>query len=82
MIDSYSLEMFGRDVADAYMFGFFGAFEQLTDFPESGARYDRVDASLRCLPYRSHRIFYDYDGTTVTIVRILHQAMDGAGNLN
>jgi plasmid stabilization system protein ParE len=53
---------------------------RLATFPESGAIYPGIRPQIRYLAYRRHHIFYDYDGETVWVVRILHHALD-AGRL-
>lgn len=67
---------FGLPVADQYHDGLEAAIMRLADFPESGPVYPGLRPPIRFLTFRSHHIFYDYDGQTVWIVRILHHAQD------
>jgi toxin ParE1/3/4 len=72
----FSIAQFGRETAQAYLRGINKAFDMLSRHPEAGELRPEIDPPIRCLPYRSHRIFYDLDGDTVWIVRVLHHAMD------
>jgi len=73
-IDRYSFENFGAEVAEAYMDGLESAFDRLLAYPESGPVFPGIRPQIRYLSSGKHRIFYDYDGQTISVVRILHQA--------
>jgi toxin ParE1/3/4 len=75
-ITAFSVERFGKPVADAYLTGLEAACDQLRLYPEMAATYPRIRPAMRCLIYRRHRIFYRIAGGTVLIVRILHHAQD------
>jgi toxin ParE1/3/4 len=75
-ITVFSVERFGKAVADAYLTGLEAACDQLRLYPEMAAIYPRLRPAMRCLIYRRHRIFYRVAGETVSIVRILHHAQD------
>lgn len=75
-IAAFSVERFGVEVADTYLAGLELACERLQDFPEMAAVYPRIRPKIRCLIYRSHRIFYRFEDGVVLIVRILHHARD------
>jgi toxin ParE1/3/4 len=77
---AHSIEQFGLPIADRYHDGLQEAVERLARFPQSGPVYPGIRPAIRYLAYRSHYIFYDFDGTTVWVVRILHHAQD-AGRL-
>jgi toxin ParE1/3/4 len=72
----YSIERWGEAVGEAYLAGFGEAFELLARHPLAGTLRADIHPPIRCLPHRSHRIFYDLDGETVWIVRVLHHALD------
>ena len=72
----YSVEQWGEEVGEAYLASFGEAFNLLARHPLAGALRAEIIPPIRCLPHRSHRIFYDVDGETVWIVRVLHHAMD------
>ena len=67
---------FGSDVADQYIDGIDAALAQIAEFPESGPVYHGLRPPIRFLTYRRHHILYDYDGETVSIIRIIHHARD------
>ncbi|MEO6717178.1 MAG: type II toxin-antitoxin system RelE/ParE family toxin [Novosphingobium sp.] len=73
-IDLYGIVKFGNVAAEHYMVGFFDAFDRLARFPEIGPIYPGIRPVIRFLTYREHHIFYDFDGETVVVVRILHHA--------
>lgn len=72
----YSAPRFGDAVAEAYLRSFDEAFTLLERHPHAGSVRTDVNPAIRCLPHRSHRIFYDIEGDTIWIVRVLHHAMD------
>ena len=74
----FSVESFGAQIAEAYLKSFEDAFDLLRRHPHAGALRVDLDIAppLRCLPHRRHRIFYDTDGRSVVVVRILHYARD------
>ena len=73
---AFSAEQFGLDVARDYQSGLLAAIIRLADFPELGSAYPGLRPPVRYLTYRRHHVFYDFDGTTVWIVRVLHHARD------
>jgi toxin ParE1/3/4 len=77
----YSIDEFGRGVADAYFSGFEEAFAGLKVHPRKAPFFGRISPPIRCLIYRSHRIFYDIEGDKVWIRRILHKSMDARSHL-
>ena len=73
-IDLFGIVEFGAAAAERYMSGFFDAFDRLARYPEIGPIYPGIRPAIRFLTYREHHLFYDYDGKTVTIARILHHS--------
>ncbi|MEO7247492.1 MAG: type II toxin-antitoxin system RelE/ParE family toxin [Novosphingobium sp.] len=78
----FSVERFGHAVAEEYLVGLDAAIAGLADFPELGPLQPGLTPPIRALPYRSHRIYYNFDGSVVTIVRIFHHAMDAAKRMS
>ncbi len=75
-ITAFSVAQFGVEVAGDYLTGLELACELLREFPEMAAIYPRIRPEMRCLIYRSHRIFYRVDEEQVLVVRVLHHARD------
>ena len=75
-IYAYGMTQFGAETASHYHAGLQATVERLASFPQSGPIYPGLRPPVRYLAYRRHYIFYDYDGSTVWIVRVLHHAMD------
>lgn len=80
-IESFSIGEFGAQAAGAYMDRFEQAFDRLIEFPESAPIYPGLQPPVRCLSVGRHRVFYDYDGQHIVVVRVLHQAMTLEGRL-
>lgn len=77
----FSLEHFGESIAAEYMTGLDEALTRLGAFPELG-RLDRgIEPPIHVFSYRSHRVYYDFDGAAVSVVRVLHHAMNAATHL-
>jgi toxin ParE1/3/4 len=77
----YSIDAHGEAVGEAYLTDLDGALDRLREFPELGAVRPELKPPMRCLPCREHRIFYRYDGQSVSVVRVLHKAMDAERRL-
>ena len=77
----FSIAQFGRETAEAYLRGIDKALDLLRRHPGVGALRAEITPPVRCLPHRSHRIFYDIEGDTVWIVRVIHASMDVEGRL-
>ena len=54
------------------------AMRELTRFPYRGEAHDDVSAGLRGLLVEAHIIYYRLSDQTVSVVRMLHQAMDAS----
>jgi toxin ParE1/3/4 len=75
-IAEFSVAQFGDAVTADYLAGLALACKLLTEFPEMAAIYPRLKPEIRCLIYRSHRIFYRVIADEVLIVRVLHHSRD------
>lgn len=75
-IADYSLNTYGKKAKDAYLGDLRRAFDRLIDFPEIGAVRDDLHGAPRCLSCREHLIFYCYAEGHISVLRILHKAMD------
>lgn len=75
-IADYSLATHGKRAKDAYLGDLRRALDRLMDFPEIGAIRDDLNGTPRCLPCREHHIFYSFADGHVSVLRILHKAMD------
>ena len=74
----YGAARHGEAAAAEYLRSFERTFDLLRDHPHAGAAHPDIEPPVRCISHRSHRIFYDVDGATVWILRVLHHAMDVA----
>jgi toxin ParE1/3/4 len=80
-IRDYSLAEFGVARAIAYLDAMEGAFRRTLDYPDIGALHPTVHPPIRSLGCQQHRIFYQVEGDTILVVRILHKAMDAKRHL-
>lgn len=72
----FSEGRFGAAVADDYHDELLDAVLKLGSFPELGREIAGIAPPVRALSFRSHAIYYRFDGMTVTVVRVLHHAMN------
>ena len=72
---------FGFDTADEYFTALQVNCQRLADSPELGSVLDGIRPPMRIFSYRSHNIYYRFDGQAVLVVRILHHAMNAAAHL-
>ena len=75
-IMAYSRAVYGQVAADEYLGLFHACLQRLRDYPESARRLRSLGRKMRQLPFGRHSIYYEFDGKVVTILRVLHQAMD------
>lgn len=73
---AFGVETFGSESALDYHRGLQAAIDRLSTFPQIGPVYHGLRPPIRFLTYRRHHILYDFDGTRVWIIRILHHAQD------
>jgi toxin ParE1/3/4 len=74
-IEHYSIQEFGASVADYYMNRIERALDRLLNYPESGPLYPGIRPPVRYVSVGSHHLFYDFDGKSIAVLRVLHQAM-------
>lgn len=67
----FGLLNFGLLQADAYADGLEARFEQIALQPQLYPAIDHVKTGYRLCVYKSHAIYYRFDGNRATIVRIL-----------
>ncbi|MDQ2892144.1 MAG: type II toxin-antitoxin system RelE/ParE family toxin [Pseudomonadota bacterium] len=74
----YSIVEHGEAAAEAYLRAIGAAFDRLADYPGIGAARRDLSPDVRSFPVGEHRIYYVMTTTHVSIVRVLHKAMDPA----
>jgi toxin ParE1/3/4 len=75
-IMAYSEARHGPELADSYLRAIDRSFDRLRDFPEIGIARDDLIPGIRSLPCGEHLIFYRYADGHISIIRVLHKAMD------
>ena len=78
---AFSVERFGFDIADEYFAGLQASCNRLAELPELGPVLEGIGPPMRIVSYRSHTIYYRFDGRAVLVVRIPHHAMNAAAHL-
>ncbi|PHY18370.1 type II toxin-antitoxin system RelE/ParE family toxin [Caulobacter sp. BP25] len=76
---TYTVQQWGRRIADGYIRELTAAIEGVAADPYLGVAMD--DGTHRKLIFRSHIIFYATSGNGVVVVRVLHQQMDVTNRL-
>jgi toxin ParE1/3/4 len=71
---AYGLKYHHETTAKAYLLSFNKVFALLEDYPFSGQIDEEI--GLRRWHHGSHRVFYQIEGDTVLIVRIIHHSRD------
>jgi toxin ParE1/3/4 len=74
----YGAVHYGWDRAEAYAASFDESFAVLLEHPRIGALYPDVRPPIHSWPHGSHRIYYDIEGDTIVVRRILHKSVDVA----
>lgn len=72
----YGRREWGEDRANDYAATIYSAIQDLARFPYIGPARPHLFPGARCRVVEQHLVFYRVDGTTVTVVRILHGRMD------
>lgn len=75
-IFDYSIREYGEATATAYPRAIGITLDRLAEHPELGTTRGSLAVSLRSVPVREHRVFYLILKDRVSIVRVLHKAMD------
>lgn len=72
----YSVTEHGDLVAEDYLRGFGAAFDRLLDHPAIGAARPDLHPAMRSYSVGEHRVYYLLLSDRISIVRVLHKAMD------
>ena len=80
-IYTYGLSEHGIDRAEDYLTRLRTQFDKLIEYPRLGPRASGLRQNLLIWKFEQHYIFYRATATSVTIVRILHHAMNAAARL-
>lgn len=75
-IGTYTQNNFGLSQANIYREKLNNAFKTIENFPKSGRHVDGLSSNLNRYEVEKHIIFYDITDQTITIIRILHEAVD------
>jgi len=78
----YSIAEHGEAQAEAYLRAIDAALRRLTDYPELGAARPDLAERMRSYPVGEHRIFYLLLPDRISVVRVLHKAMDADRHLH
>ena len=80
-IYAYGLSEHGIERAENYLARLRAQFDRLIEFPKLGPQAVGLRQNLRFWKFEQHHIYYRATATSVTIVRILHHAMNAAARL-
>lgn len=79
---AYSVQQWGRRIADSYIRDLTAAIESVALDPYLGVSADEVRPDYRRHVFRSHVIFYALSDNGIVVARILHQQMDAVSRLS
>jgi toxin ParE1/3/4 len=74
----YTERQWGRGQRAVYKAKLDDAMQGLLVHPYRGRQRDDLSPGLHCLPVLSHVVFYRIGEQEITVVRVLHGAMDAA----
>ena len=77
----YTVERWGTAQAVQYLDRLNEAFQQLAQAPDSGQRCDAIRPGYRRRWVEQHAVYYQLRGSTLVVVRVLHQRMDAARHM-
>jgi len=77
----YSVASHGEALAEAYLRQIGATFDRLVDHPGIGLDRGDLAPTLRSYPVGEHRIYYQRLDDRISIVRVLHKAMDSAQHI-
>jgi len=72
----HSVDAHGEEAAEAYLRRIDAVFGRLRDHPDIGVERADLAADLRSYPVGEHRIYYLRLADRISIVRVLHKAME------
>lgn len=75
-IDAYTFREFGTAQADKYIRSLFEAFQSLFYNPNLGRGCEYIRLELKAYAVNSHVVFFKVTASGLTIIRVLHKAMD------
>jgi toxin ParE1/3/4 len=79
---TYTVQQWGRRVADRYIRDLTAALEAIAHDPYIGVATEWIERDCRKQIFRSHVIFYVPTNEGAVIARILHQQMDASSRLS
>jgi len=71
----YSFDKWGEDQADKYLLQLNGGIQGLINNPKLGKSQGKIRKGYRSIQINRHVIYYQLEGKTVDIVRVLHERM-------
>jgi toxin ParE1/3/4 len=78
---SFSIERWGIEQAFRYRILLQNAVDSLLDFPGLGEAYRLRRPAIHSFRAEQHRIYYSFDLECLSVIRVLHSAMDPARHL-
>ena len=75
-IRRYTIQNHGVTQSRYYNQKIISSFETICEYPKSGREIDGISKTIRRYDMDKHIIFYDIGKDVVTIIRILHRAVD------
>ena len=80
-IYAYGLSEYGIERAESYLAGIREQFDRLIAHPRLGPVVPGLSQSLRVWRFNRHHVYYRVSKDAVTVIRVLHHAMNAATRL-
>ena len=81
-IFAFSSERFGTEKASAYLSGLDERLQELAVHPQRGRRIEHIRKGYRQAEYVRHSIFFQENNSGIFVVRVLHNRMNIAKQLD
>lgn len=75
-ISDYTLETWGEEQQDSYLEGIYAKFEEISDAPARCRFRNDLFPQCQIAKYGRHVILFIDEDELLTVVRVLHDAMD------
>lgn len=68
----YSANEWSIEQADSYITGLYATFSMLCETPEIARERSEITPPVRLHPSGQHHVIYRIEGTSISVIRILH----------
>ena len=81
-ISLFGIRTWGEQKAAQYVAELYENFGHITRFPQLGRVKEGIPGNVRALSHGQHVMYYDVQGDSIIILRVLHARMDATSYLD